>query len=197
MSHTDGSDMNITVDACRMASASTMATRSLFSNPATKLLSDPTVSEGSSFFCRLFACSADFESAVSPPPRRLEPTLAMKSSSFLFTWVITDSRALILASSASSSAFSTCASSACSAAMRFCAPRKARWISVAAVALLLMDAGVSMVPPRGARALCRVREAGASPDRTTQRVGAQRKAAQCEDTRTTTIIMQAFSAVIT
>jgi hypothetical protein len=37
MSHTDGSDMNITVAACRMASASTMATRSSFSSPATKL----------------------------------------------------------------------------------------------------------------------------------------------------------------
>ena len=91
----------------------------------------------------------------------------MKSSSFLFTWVITDSRALI-SPRQPPRAFSTCVSSACSAAMRFCAPRKARWISVAAVALLLMDAGVSMVPPRGARALCRVREAGASPDRTTR-----------------------------
>jgi hypothetical protein len=79
------------------------------------------------------------------------PKPAPVDSRFFSTRVITPVLALIRCSSASSSEFKMAVRSTWSAAMRFWASRKARWMIIAAAALLERLAGVSIAASRYAR----------------------------------------------
>jgi hypothetical protein len=79
------------------------------------------------------------------------PRPAPVDSRFFSTRVITPVLALIRCSSASSSEFKMAVRSTWSAAMRFWASRKARWMIIAAAALLERLAGVSIAASRYAR----------------------------------------------
>lgn len=87
---------------------------------------ESAVSVGSSRLRSVFLDSTRLVSSPSPPPLSFVPTLVMKSSSVRLTLCITDWRALMRASSASSMLMRIAARSSCSAAMRLCAPRNAR-----------------------------------------------------------------------
>jgi hypothetical protein len=125
-STTLGSFMNKTVAAWRMASASTIATRSSSPSPAMRFCTLPEVSVGRAGLVRDLGVSARVVAAPSPPPLSLDPTVEMKSSSVRLTLLMTLSRRLIRASSASSIAHRMALRSSCSAAIRLCAPRNAR-----------------------------------------------------------------------
>ena len=146
-SHTLGSSMNMTVAAPRMVSASTCATRSPLPSPFTRLSIEPDVSEGR---VPVFACRSSLACLLSASDRIMDPMPkpAPMDSRFFSTRLITPVLAFIRCSSASSSELRMAARSAWSAAMRFWAMRKARWMIVAAAALLERLAGVSIVAGR-------------------------------------------------
>jgi hypothetical protein len=154
MSHTLGSSMSITVAAPRIVSASTCATRSPLPSPVTRLSIDPDVSVGRCSPVRASrCCSLALARLLSASERIMDPMPkpAPVDSRFFSTRVITPVLALIRCSSASSSEFKMAVRSTWSAAMRFWASRKARWMIIAAAALLERLAGVSIAASRYAR----------------------------------------------